>query len=114
MVSQFELDRFEPRFFVRIPIRATLYLGHAISNREIEIDYDKVCKVRQWLRPQTIRDMRSFSGFTRFFHRFIMDYATIALPLTNVPKGVKKKCSHRKSPPENWTNEMNESFETLK
>lgn len=90
------------------------YLGHIVSNRGIEIDYNKVRKVREWPRPQTVRDVKSFIGFTGFFHRFILDYALIAIPLSNVLKGVKKKCSRRKSPPVVWTEEMNESFETLK
>ena len=42
-------------------------------------------------------DVKLFLGFIGFFHRFIMDYAIIALPLTNILKGVKKKCSRRKS-----------------
>ena len=73
------------------------YLGHLVSSDGVAVDPDKVQVVHNWPEPKTVKDVRSFLGFTGFFRRFIKGYASIAEPLFQHLKGdrtVKKK-QHR-------------------
>jgi len=61
----------------------------------------------QFPKPTTKKQVRSFLGLTGNYHRFILQYATIAAPLTNLTK---------KSEPDkvNWTVECGKAFKKLK
>ena len=39
--------------------------------------------VADFSRPVTNKNVRSFLGLTGYYHKFIPDYATVALPLTD-------------------------------
>ena len=68
---------------------------------------DKLQAVRQFPVPSTKKQVRSFLGLTGYYRRFIPDYASIAVPLTELT---------RKSAPTlvKWDSECNRAFEKLK
>ena len=67
----------------------------------------KIEAVQQFNRPITKKDVRSFLGITRYYRKFIKDYATIAIPLTNL---LKKSLPDRVR----WNEETDRTFEQLK
>ena len=49
----------------------------------------KLKAVRDWSKPQNIRDIRSFLGFANYYMRFVKNFASVVGPLTNlIRKGV--------------------------
>jgi hypothetical protein len=81
------------------------FLGHIISGEGISLDPAKVQAVSEWQRPFSATDIRSFLGMARYYRRFIMNFAKIAMPLTHLTKkGVKFE----------WTDKGEESFQELK
>ena len=67
----------------------------------------KIEAVQQFNLPITKKDVRSFLGLTRYYRKFIKDYATIAIPLTNM---LKKSLPDRVR----WNEETDRTFELLK
>jgi hypothetical protein len=45
------------------------------------MDDVKVEKVRKWLPPKNVTEVRKFLGFTGYYRYFIKDYSKIAKPL---------------------------------
>ena len=46
----------------------------------------KLKAVCDWSKPQNIRDIRSFLGFTNYYRRFVKNFADVAGPLTDLTK----------------------------
>lgn len=65
------------------------YLGHMISETGVEMDGEKVSMVVEWPEPRNIKELRGFWGLTRYYQRFIRDYAKMARPLTDMLKNGK-------------------------
>lgn len=63
------------------------YLGHIVSRNEVETDPEKVKALKTWPRPQTLKELKSFLGFSGYYRRFVQDYAKIVKPLTNLTAG---------------------------
>ena len=57
------------------------YLGHIVSKNGIATDPRKIKAIQDWPRPETVTEVRSFTGFTNYYRRFIKGYAKIARPL---------------------------------
>ena len=62
----------------------------------IRPDPDKIASIKNWATPKTVKEVKSFLGFTGFYRRFIPQYASIARPLNDLtlgyyPKGSKPK-----------------------
>jgi len=62
------------------------YLGHIVSNNGVQPDLEKLDAVRNWPVPTSLKSLRGFLGLTRFYHRFVLGYASIAHPLTDLLK----------------------------
>ena len=54
------------------------YLGHVVSPQGIATDPTKIEAILKWPRPKTVTDVRSFTGFTNYYRKFIKGYAKIA------------------------------------
>lgn len=62
------------------------FLGHVVSAEGIKPDPGKIQAVVDWPTPQCVRDVRAFLGLTGYYRRFVLHYAHLALPLTDLTK----------------------------
>lgn len=46
------------------------YLGHIMSRDGVQTDPEKIQTFKTWPRPQTLKDLQSFLGFTGYYRRF--------------------------------------------
>src|SRR5690554_5887031 len=46
------------------------------------MDPNKVEAVREWPKPECLKDVHSFLGFANFYRRFIIGYSVIVSPMT--------------------------------
>ena len=83
------------------------YLGHVVGSGRVRPEAAKIRAIQTFEPPETKSSVRSFLGLTGYYRRFIPDYASIAVPLTDLT---------RKSKPNRviWTPECASSFEKLK
>ena len=70
-------------------------------------DDEKVATVKQWPRPNTRRQLKSFLGFCGYFRSHIARYTEKALPLINLANNCK---SNKLA----WTATHEAAFDTLK
>ena len=105
------------------------HLGHIVSEGGVCPDPDKISALTTWPRPQTLRDLKSFLGFTGYFRQFVESYSQIVKPLNLLtagyipPKTLRKmkdkgkrydKVLNMSSPITNmWTAECEESFNNI-
>lgn len=61
-------------------------MGMLGSKEGIRVNPEKAQVVRDWLKPTSITELRSFIGLMRFFRHFINDLSSVAVPLTNLTK----------------------------
>ena len=87
------------------------YLGHIVSRDGIATDPKKIEAIRNWPHPKTVTDVRSFTGFTNYYRKFIKGYAKIAQPLHELTSGDNAKHKNQKV---DWNIRCNDSFEALK
>ena len=52
-------------------IKEVLYLGMIIGKHGIKMDPAKVAAIKEWARPENVKDVQSFMGFANFYRRFI-------------------------------------------
>ena len=82
-----------------------IVLGHAISNRVIEVDKANVELIAKWPPPTNVKAVRQFLGHVGFYRRFIKDFSKIAKPLYELlEKDIKFL----------WNEAYQERFEELK
>ncbi|GBG62949.1 hypothetical protein CBR_g34320 [Chara braunii] len=81
-----------------------LYLGHEISAEGLKPDDAKVASIRDWPRPQSVTEMRSFLGMRGYYRTFV-NYSIVAAPLTDPT---------RLDTPWEWTDECEAAFRHLK
>ncbi|GBG60105.1 hypothetical protein CBR_g3349 [Chara braunii] len=82
-----------------------LYLGHEISAEGLKLDDTKVASIRDWPRPQSVTEMRSFLGMTGYYRTFVKNYSIVAAPFTDLI------CL---GTPWEWTDECEAAFMHLK
>ncbi|GBG86030.1 hypothetical protein CBR_g40931 [Chara braunii] len=82
-----------------------LYLGHEISAEGIRPKDAKVASIRDWPRPQTVTEVRSFLGMCGYYRNFVKNYSIVASPLTDLTRLDK---------PWDWSDECEGAFKRLK
>ena len=66
--------------------RTMEFLGMVLKKGTIQMDPTKVKGVADWPRPQTVKDVREFLGFTGFYQYFIPNYSAMARPLIDLTR----------------------------
>jgi transposase InsO family protein len=62
------------------------FLGHVVSAAGIAVQDYKVKAVKNWPRPESKTQVKSFLGLTGYYRKFIAGYSQIALSLTELTK----------------------------
>ena len=81
------------------------FLGHLITTQGILPNPAKISVVMNAKRPKDVSSLRSFTGLTSYFRRFVKGYSKVAAPL----ESLKQKDRVWK-----WTDECEEAFKLLK
>ena len=79
------------------------YLGHIISSEGVAADNNKIQVMLNW-PPLSLTALSGFLGLTGYYHRFVANYGSIAVPLTEL---LKKYNFH-------WGPQVETAFQTLK
>lgn len=61
-----------------------LYLGHVLSPQGVAVDDSKVKVIRDYPRPRTPKEIRSFLGLASYYRKFIANFSIIASPLNRL------------------------------
>ncbi|XP_069151931.1 uncharacterized mitochondrial protein AtMg00860-like [Solanum lycopersicum] len=85
--------------------RSVTFLGHLVSDKGVEVDHRKTEAVKNWPKPLTPTDIRSFLGLAGYYCRFVEGFSFIAASLTTL---TKKKDKFE------WTEACEKSFQELK
>ena len=82
------------------------YLGHTLTPEGVRPNDSKVTAVKEFPRPQTVKQVKSFLGLANFYRRHIPRMAELSRPLTNLTRKDLKEFV--------WTQECEEAFEAIK
>jgi hypothetical protein len=83
------------------------FVGHKVSTGTIQPHPDKFAEIQEALAPTTKRQVRSFIGLIGHYRRFVPNFSTIAVPLTDLTKnGLPNKVI--------WEDVQERSFQHLK
>jgi len=81
------------------------FLGHVVNQQGILPDPRKIDKVRDFPRPKTVTDIKSFLGLASYYRKFIKGFSEIAKPMNDLT---------RKGVPFKWKEKQEEAFKKLK
>ena len=57
------------------------YIGHVIDKGGMRHNPQKIDAVRNWERPKTVTQVRSFTAFCNYYRKFVKKFAEVAKPL---------------------------------
>lgn len=87
------------------------YLGHVISGEGIKPQPSKVRAMKEYPRPEILKELQGFLGVANYYRKFVPGFASIAKPLVELTKGEKTTSNKRKVV---WTEKALDAFEKLK
>lgn len=103
------------------PTKCTLFsqkltfLGHVVSKNGIFPDPEKIEKVKNWSKPNTIEELRSFLGFANYYRRFIKNYSELTTPLETMMKcSAQGNIYLKKKKRLEWNSDSDHCFNVLK
>ena len=65
-------------------MKEVIFLGHVISTKGISMNSRKVEEILKWKRPMNMTEIHSFIGLAGYYQRFIEDFSSIAIPMTQL------------------------------
>lgn len=86
---------------------ALKYLGYIVDKHGLRTDPDKIACIANYQLPQTIKELRRFTGMASYYRRFIHKFAEIAAPLHDLTK----KTNQRRL---KWNEKAVRAFDELK
>ena len=86
-------------------LSSVAFLGHVVSKEGIMVDPKKIEAVRDWVRPTSVTEIRSFLGLAGYYRRFVEGFSSITSPLTRL---TQKEVTFQ------WSDECEVSFQKLK
>ena len=81
------------------------FLGHIVSEEGISTNPKKIDSVKNWPKPVTVKQVRSFLGLCSYYRKFILNFSSIAKPLTRLTEKDVKFV---------WSSDCDQAFEKLK
>ncbi len=85
--------------------REVSFLGHVVSATGVAVDPMKIDSIRDWPRPMTVTEVRSFLGLAGYYRRLVDGFMKLSTPLTRLT---------RKGTRFIWTEQFQQSFDELK
>ncbi|GFX54427.1 retrovirus-related Pol polyprotein from transposon 412 [Trichonephila clavipes] len=79
--------------------------GSSKSCQGVRTDPEKVSAVKNWKRPENLRELRSFLGLCTYYRKFVKGFSNIARPLHKLIESKQKF---------QWTKDCEDSFLQLK
>ena len=61
-----------------------VYLDHVVGNGVIKPEVSKLKAIEAFPRPTSKKQIRGFLGLTGYYRKFIANYSSLALPLTDL------------------------------
>ena len=55
-------------------LQSIAFLGHIVSSKGISVDSQKIEAVKQWPRPTSATDIKSFLGLAGYYRWFVEDF----------------------------------------
>ncbi|GBG73914.1 hypothetical protein CBR_g17629 [Chara braunii] len=95
----------EPTEVVEREVVHAIEIIPGISAEGIRPEDAKVASIRDWPRPQTVTEVRSFLGMCGYYRNFVNNYSIVASPLTDLT---------RLDTPWDWSDECEGDFKRLK
>ena len=83
------------------------YLGHVVGNGAVRPEKSKLDAITSFQQPKTKKEVRAFLGLTGYYRRFIPDFATIAVSLSDL---VRKNSPNQVV----WSHTCEQAFTSLK
>ncbi len=83
------------------------FLGHVVGAEGVKVDPSKAAAVREFPRPATITQLRSFMGLANYFRKFVKGFSHMAAPLTSAMSGAKNASVE-------WTTERATAFDAIR
>jgi len=80
------------------------FLGVNVDQGTVQMDNTKIVKVKNWITPHNVQEVRKFLGFTGYYHYFIQDYSKKVRPLLYLTHNMM---------PWQWGQDQQTAFETL-
>ena len=86
-------------------LQSVAFHGHIVSSEGIRIDSQKIEEVKQWPKPTSFTNIRSFLGLAGYYRRFVEGFSSITSSLTRLTQNMVKF---------QWSDDCEKSFAELK